>query len=65
MGVGKLVELEGRVIRRGKKLAFCESVAMCEGKVVAKGMLTKSIVPPPKEKEKEKGKGEGGAMSKL
>ena len=65
VGVGKVVELEGRVIRRGKKLAFCESVAMCEGKVVAKGMLTKSIVPPPKEKGKGKDEGGGKSASKL
>jgi hypothetical protein len=34
---------------------------MCEGKVVAKGMLTKSIVPPPT----EQGRDEGGGKSKL
>lgn len=57
IGEGKVVELEGRVLRRGAKLAFCESIATCEGKIVAKGMLTKSIVPPPKLKTGEGGKG--------
>lgn len=38
VGVGKLVELEGKVLRRGGRLAFCESTATCEGKIIAKGM---------------------------
>jgi acyl-coenzyme A thioesterase PaaI-like protein len=46
VGEGKVVELEGKVLRRGGKLAFCESTATCDGKIIAKGMLTKSIVPP-------------------
>jgi len=59
IGEGKVVELEGKVLRRGAKLAFCESIATCEGKIIAKGMLTKSIVPPPKTKPGD------GVKSKL
>lgn len=43
-GVGKVVEFEGRVVKRGKRVVFCESVASCEGVVIARGMLTKSVV---------------------
>ena len=50
VGEGKVVELEGKVLRRGARVAFCESIAMFEGKIIAKGMLTKSIVPPPRAK---------------
>ena len=44
-----LVELEGRVLRRGGRIAFCESVAKCKGKVLGRGMLTKMIIQAPKE----------------
>jgi acyl-coenzyme A thioesterase PaaI-like protein len=64
VGVGKVVELEGRVLRRGKRVVFCESVAMCEGVLVARGMLTKSIVPPPRMKDEEE-KGGVERESKL
>ena len=61
VGEGKVVELEGKVLRRGAKLAFCESIAKCEGKIIAKGMLTKSIIPPPKPKPKSE-KGDGSKL---
>jgi len=41
-----VVELEGKVVRWGKRVAFCESMARVDGKVVARGMLTKLVVPP-------------------
>tara|TARA_R110002060_G_scaffold39912_7_gene51123 strand:+ start:178 stop:630 length:453 start_codon:yes stop_codon:yes gene_type:complete len=42
-GLGKVYEVEGRVVRRGKRTAFCEGEVRCDGKVIAKGSLTKVI----------------------
>ncbi|KAH7321886.1 HotDog domain-containing protein [Rhexocercosporidium sp. MPI-PUGE-AT-0058] len=42
-GEGKIYEIEGRVVRRGKSIAFCEGEVRCEGKVIARGSLTKVI----------------------
>lgn len=50
-GVGKVVELEGRVVKRGRSVAFCESVATCDGRLVGKGSLTKMIIKVPVQKE--------------
>jgi len=33
-------------MRRGKSIAFCEGEVRCEGKVIAKGTLTKMIHSP-------------------
>jgi uncharacterized protein (TIGR00369 family) len=43
-GEGKVYEVEGRVVRRGKKVVFCEGNVRCEGKLVAKGNLTKVVI---------------------
>jgi len=43
IGEGKVYEVEARMIRRGKRLAFCEGEVKCEGKVVVRGSLTKVI----------------------
>lgn len=43
-GEGKLYEVEGRVVRKGKSIAFCEGEVRCEGKAIARGTLTKMIV---------------------
>lgn len=48
-GQGRRIELEGRVVKRGRRLFFCEGVATCEGKVLARGMITKTIIPGLKE----------------
>jgi acyl-coenzyme A thioesterase PaaI-like protein len=42
-GEGKVYEVEGRVVRRGKKVVFCEGDVRCEGKLIAKGNLTKVV----------------------
>lgn len=46
VGEGKKYEVEGRVIRRGKRIAFCEGDVRCEGKIIAKGSLTKVVTSP-------------------
>ena len=48
-GEGKAYEVEGRVVRRGKKVVFCEGEVRCEGRLIAKGNLTKVVT---KEKSK-------------
>lgn len=45
-GEGNVYEIEGRVTRRGKTVAFCEGEVRCKGKVVAKGSVTKTIIEP-------------------
>ncbi len=45
-GEGKKYEVEGKVVRRGKSIAFCEGEVRCEGRVIAKGTLTKKINSP-------------------
>lgn len=42
--VGSTVCITGRVVRRGKQLAFLEARAECDGKLVAAARVTKSIV---------------------
>lgn len=42
--VGSTVTITGRVVRRGKQLAFLEARAECDGKLVAAARVTKSIV---------------------
>ncbi|WP_166462857.1 PaaI family thioesterase [Amycolatopsis acidicola] len=42
---GERVELRGTLDRRGKRLAFLSVVAECAGRTVARGQLTKSVVP--------------------
>jgi uncharacterized protein (TIGR00369 family) len=46
---GKLYEVEGRVVRRGKKVVFCEGEVRCGERLIAKGNLTKLVT---KEKSK-------------
>jgi len=41
----KKVEVEGDVVKRGKSVAFSESVARCEGKVSASASVTKMVIP--------------------
>lgn len=43
-GEDKLYEVVGKVMRKGKNIAFCEGEVSCEGKVIASGTLTKMIV---------------------
>ena len=41
---GQRITFTGRVIRRTKRLLFCESEATSEGKVLARAQLTKQVV---------------------
>lgn len=41
---GALVEVTGRVVRRGRNLAFVQSEATVDGVVVAIGQVTKSVL---------------------
>ncbi|HVV13176.1 PaaI family thioesterase [Amycolatopsis sp.] len=43
--VGERVEARGTLDRRGKRTAFLSVVASCDGRTVARGQLTKSVVP--------------------
>jgi uncharacterized protein (TIGR00369 family) len=43
-GEGRLYEVEGRVVRRGTKVVFCEGDVRCEGRLIAKGNLTKVVM---------------------
>jgi uncharacterized protein (TIGR00369 family) len=45
--IGTLVRFEGKVVQRGKRLAFVDVTATLEGKVIATARVTKSIVSPP------------------
>jgi len=56
IGEGKVVEFEGKVLRRGKNIVFCESVARCEGRIIGKGSLTKALVKVPAAKADVKSK---------
>jgi acyl-coenzyme A thioesterase PaaI-like protein len=51
--LGKVVEIEGRLVKRTKDLAFCEGVLMCKGTILAKGSFTKKIVKKPKKKDEK------------
>ncbi|KAL2068347.1 hypothetical protein VTL71DRAFT_16445 [Oculimacula yallundae] len=42
-GVGKVYEIEGRVVRMGRKVVFCEGSVKCEGRIVARGNVTKVV----------------------
>jgi len=42
-GVGKKYEVEARMVKRGKSVVFCEGEVRFEGKLIAKGNLTKII----------------------
>lgn len=42
-GLGKRYEVEGRVVRRGKAILFCQGEVWCDGKLVATGSVTKVI----------------------
>lgn len=46
VGSGKAVQIEGKVIRRGGSVAFCEGEVRCEGELIAKGHLMKMIITP-------------------
>lgn len=46
-----MLDVEGRVLRRGKGVAFCEGVVRCDGVVVGRGMVTKIIVGEGKGRE--------------
>jgi len=39
-------EVDGRLVKRGKSIAFCEGDMKCEGVLIAKGSLTKIITSP-------------------
>jgi acyl-coenzyme A thioesterase PaaI-like protein len=41
------VELAGRVLRAGRRLAFCEAGANVDGEICALARMTKAIVPAP------------------
>jgi acyl-coenzyme A thioesterase PaaI-like protein len=43
-GEGRLYEIEGRVVRRGRKVVFCEGDVRCECRLIAKGNLTKVVM---------------------
>jgi len=43
-GEGRLYEVEGRVVRRGRTVVFCEGDVTCEGRLIAKGNLTKVVM---------------------
>ncbi len=43
-GDGRLYEVEGRVVRRGRNVVFCEGDVKCEGRWIAKGNLTKVVM---------------------
>lgn len=45
--VGQRVELRGRVLKKGRNVAFLESTATVDGTVVATGRVTKSIIDRP------------------
>ena len=45
--VGQRVELRGRVLKKGRNVAFLESTATVDGAVVATGRVTKSIIARP------------------
>jgi acyl-coenzyme A thioesterase PaaI-like protein len=55
-GEGKLVEFEGKVLRRGKNMVFCESIARCDGRLIGKGSLTKMLIKVPVVKNEAKSK---------
>lgn len=40
------VELRGRLVRRGRSIAFCEAEAWAEGRLCATAQITKAIVAP-------------------
>jgi uncharacterized protein (TIGR00369 family) len=42
-----VVEVRGRVLRRGRSLVFCSAEATVEGRIVAAGQVTKSVVRMP------------------
>jgi uncharacterized protein (TIGR00369 family) len=44
---GARVELAGRVLRAGRRLAFCEAAANVDGESCALARMTKAIVPAP------------------
>lgn len=44
-GVGKVVEVHAKVVKRGKDVLFCEGSITSEGKIVAKGSVTKMVIP--------------------
>jgi uncharacterized protein (TIGR00369 family) len=44
-GRGARIEVTGRVVRRGRSLAFIQAEATVDGDVVATGQVTKSILP--------------------
>jgi len=54
-GVGKKYEVEGRVVRLGRKVVFCEGEVRCQGVLIAKGSLTKMIMQGPVERDGKKG----------
>jgi acyl-coenzyme A thioesterase PaaI-like protein len=45
-GEGKKYEVDGRLVKRGKSIAFCEGDVKCDGVLIAKGSLTKMITSP-------------------
>ncbi len=51
-GEGNVYEIEGRVTRRGKRVAFCEGEVRCGGRVIAKGSVTKTIFEARKDEAK-------------
>ena len=48
-GEGKKYEVEARMVKRGKRVVFCEGEVRCEGMLIAKGNLTKIITGGEKE----------------
>jgi len=41
---GAVVEFHGEVIKLGRRLAFVETMAMSDGKVIAKASITKTMI---------------------
>lgn len=44
VAVGQVVELTGRVVQQGRRVAFIDAVASVEGRAVATGRITKTVV---------------------
>lgn len=51
IGVGKKYEVVARMVKRGKSVVFCEGEVTCEGKLIARGSLTKIITEMEKEEK--------------
>jgi acyl-coenzyme A thioesterase PaaI-like protein len=53
-GVGKRYEVEGKVLKKGRAIAYCEGEVRCEGKVIGKGRITKAVTWTTPERRKGK-----------